>query len=289
MNTVRDLFQSGLYWPGVVVAVVVAVGAGLLSVPVVLRRLAFIGQGVSHAAFGGVGLAAVLGLAAGSAASDAGMLGVVAAFCIASALGISWLSDRSRVQTDTAIGIVLAVSMGVGFLLLRHAAEIAPPGARPPGVESVLFGSLLTVRWIDAILGGAAMAGVVVALWWLRRPMLFWAFDDSASGAFGVRDGVMKTMLLVLLAVTVIVTMKLAGIVLTTALLVLPGAIALRVSDRLGPVLWASVGAALLGVLGGIVVSLELDWQTGPAIVLVLAALYGVAWAGGAALRRAGS
>ncbi|MEQ8850445.1 MAG: metal ABC transporter permease [Phycisphaerales bacterium] len=287
MNTFRDLFQSGLYWPGVIVAVVVAVGGALLSVPVVLKRLAFIGQGVSHAAFGGVGLAAVLGLTAGSAASDAGVFGVVAAFCVAAALGIAWLSERSRVQTDTAIGIVLAVSMGVGFLLLRHASEVAPPGARPPGVESVLFGSLLTVGWVDAIAGGIAMLGVVATLWWVRRPMLFWAFDDSASAAFGVRDGAMKTTLLVLLAITVVVTMKLAGVVLATALLVLPGAIALRLSDRLGVVLIASVASALVGVLGGVVVSLELDWQTGPAIVLVLAGLYGVAWAGGALRRRA--
>lgn len=285
MRTTEYLFVEGVYWPAVVTAVAVAVPAAVLSVVVVLKRLAFIGQGVSHAAFGGVGLAAVLGLAGGSAAGELGMLGVVAAFCVAAALGIAWLSDRRGVQTDTAIGIVLAVAMAAGFLLHRQAGQIAvrAGGPRPPALESVLFGSVLWVGWADAVVAGVVAAVVLGVLWWRRRSLLFWAFDGGASEAFGVRAGAAKRTLLVLLAVTVVLVMKLAGVVLATALLVLPGAIALRLSDRLRAVGVLAIAGALLGVLAGLVLSFELDWPAGPSIVVALAALYGVARAIGRA------
>lgn len=276
MKTYEYLFVEGAYWPAVVTAVAVAIPAAVLSVVVVLKRLAFIGQGISHAAFGGVGIAAVLGLAGASAAGGLGMLGVVAAFCVAAALGIAWLSDRGRVHTDTAIGIVLAVAMAVGFLLHRQAGMMAAEAgrARPPALESVLFGNVITVRWSDAYLAVVVGAVVLATLWWWRRPMLFWAFDESASEAFGVRAGAAKRVLLVVLALTVVLVMKLAGVVLATALLVLPGAIALRMSDRLRTVGVIAVIAGVVGVVGGLVVSFELDWQTGPSIVLALAGLY---------------
>lgn len=285
MRTTEYLFVEGVYWPAVVTAVAVAIPAAVLSVVVVLKRLAFIGQGVSHAAFGGVGLAAVLGLAGGSAAGELGMLGVVAAFCVVAALGIAWLSDRRGVQTDTAIGIVLAVAMAAGFLLHREAGQIAvrAGGPRPPALESVLFGSVLWVGWADAVVAGVVAAVVLGVLWWRRRSLLFWAFDGGTSEAFGVRAGAAKRTLLVLLAVTVVLVMKLAGVVLATALLVLPGAIALRLSDRLRTVGALAIAGALLGVLAGLVLSFELDWPAGPSIVVTLAALYGVSRAIGRA------
>jgi len=130
------------------------------------------------------------------------------------------------------------------------------------------------VGWTDAALALGVGALVLGAAWWWRRAILFWAFDEPASEAFGVRTGVAKRVLLVLLALMVVLVMRLAGVVLATALLVLPGAIALRMSDRLRTVGVIAVIAGVVGVLGGLVLSFELDWQTGPSIVLVLAGVY---------------
>lgn len=292
MRTIQYLFDPGLaptFWPVVVAGLAIALFAGALSVLVVVKRLAFIGQGVSHAAFGGVGLAYLLGIGIGA---DLGarltLLGVVLAFSLAAALGIAWLGERSSARTDTAIGIVLAVSMALGFVLLRQAgARAAATGSpTPPAIEGVLFGSVMTVSWADAWIAVGACVALLAAVFLVRRPLLFWAFDERVCEAFGAPGGRMRVLLLCLLAVAVVVTVKLAGVVLATALFVLPGAIALRLTDRLWVVVGASIASAVLGVLGGLVVSFEWDVQYGPGVVLALAGMYAASMGVGALARR---
>ena len=118
---------------------------------------------------------------------------------------------------------------------------------------------------------------VLFTAWWYRRPMLFWVFDEESSPAFGIRAGAMKTVLMVLLAVAVVVAMKLAGVVLATALLVLPGATALRLSQRFGTVMLISIATGLAGLVSGIMLSMQLDWPPGPCMVLVLTLLFAIA------------
>lgn len=279
MRTIDYLFGSpdlaAIFWPAVVVGLLVSVLCAVLSPLVVLRRMSFIGQGVSHAAFAGVGLAMVLGLGA-EHAGDWGVVVIVALTCVAAAIGIAALSDRKGLNADTAIGIVLVSAMALGFVMIQHASEAMQTRGQTPGfgIESVLFGSVLGVRWGDAIAAEVVVAAEFVVLWWWRRPLLFWAFDSVGAAASGVRVGAMRTLLLVLLAMAIVVTMRLAGVVLATALLVLPGATALRCSSRLWPVFAISAAAGLAGVGFGLVASFELDWQPGPAIVLTQVVLY---------------
>ncbi len=276
-----DPVLRGFYWPGVGVGLAIAVMAAPLSVLVVLRRLAFIGQGVSHAAFGGVGLAlflATLGL--GAIAGEPGRTLVVVAFCIGAALLISWLGERGRAaRPDTAIGIVLVGAMAIGFILHRAAVERTQAQGlpQPPGLEDVLFGAVLGVGPADAALAWLATLGVLATLVLMRRPLIFWAFEPAAAEAFGVRVPAIRNSVMVLLSITIVIGMQLAGVVLATALLVLPGAIALRLSARLWPVLAWAFASGLVGVAGGLVLSFELDQQPGPMIVLTLAAMFALA------------
>lgn len=281
MRTIDYLFDPiyrELYLPGVMAALLIAVLAAPLSVLVVLKRLSFMGQGVSHAAFGGVGLALLLGF--GATISDVGgslaMDGVVLVFALAAAGVMAWMTERGRAQADTAIGIVLAVCMAAGFVMHGLAGEVAATAGQPapPSLEAVLFGAVLRVGPVDVVAAAVATGLVVATLAVLRRPLLFWAFDEVVCVAHGVRAGLMRGVLLVLLSVAVVVTMKLAGIVLATAMLVLPGAAALRLSDRMVPVLLWSLGLSLGGVAAGLVMAFELDWPTGPSIVGVLTAAY---------------
>lgn len=279
VRTVDYLFGSpetaALFWPAVGVGVLVALLCAVLSPVVVLRRMSFIGQGVSHAAFAGVGLAMALGLGAGQA-GDWRVLAVVAVACVGAALGIASLSDRKGVNADTAIGIVLVTAMALGFVLIQHAAGAMRARGQTPGfgVESVLFGSVLAVRWSDVAIAGVVVAGELAVLWWCRRGLLFWAFDEVGAASCGVRVGGARTLLLVLLALAIVVTTRLAGVVLATALLVLPGATALRCSARWWPVVGLSAAVGVLGLVVGLVVSFELDWPPGPAIVLVQVGAY---------------
>lgn len=290
MRTLEYLFgtpeTAALFWPAVVVGLLVALLCAVLSPVVVIKRMSFIGQGVSHAAFAGVGLAMALGLGAGRA-GDWQVIGVVALACIAAALGIASLSDRKGVNADTAIGIVLVTAMALGFILIQDAAAAMRARGQTPGfgVESVLFGSVLAVRWGDVAIAGVVVVGELAVLWATRRRMLFWAFDEVGAASCGVRVGVARTALLVMLALAIVVTMRLAGVVLATALLVLPGATALRCCTRWWPVVVVSALVGVAGVALGLVVSFELDWPPGPAIVVVQVAGYTLVRALGGVLR----
>lgn len=261
---------AALYWPSFATGLAIALMGAVLSVFVVLKRLSFIGQGISHAAFGGIGIAAVLGLAGW------GQLGVVTAFCLLCGWWIARLSDRRILSADTAIGIVLVGAMTLGAVLL-HIASRGQTRAAAPAWESVLFGSVLAVGPSEAVFAWLVAAGVLGTLAWFRRPLLFWAFDESAAAAFGVPTGRMRILLMVLLTVAIVASMKLAGVILATALLVLPGAAALQLSERLRTVFALALGAAVIGLLGGLVLSFEMDWPPGPSIVAVLVVVFAAA------------
>lgn len=283
MNTIDYLFGSGATMrPAALAAVAVALLCGLLSPLVVLKRMAFIGQGVSHAAFGGIGVAAVLGLfSAGAMGSGTplGAMAVVSAFCVASALLIGSLSKRSGVSEDTAIGVLLVASMALGFLLLQ--VYRSRPGAEAISVENVLFGDVATTGPTQAWLAWIVLGVGVVAVLVMRRSLLFWAFDEPMAETLGVRVPLVRSVLMVLLAIAIVVTMQLAGVILATAMLVLPGAAALQISRRLWTVLVLSLVLSLLGVIAGLVISFETDWQPGPNIALVYVGVFGLArgWA----------
>ena len=285
MNTLRylnDPLMAGMVWPVVVTGLAVATLCALLSVLVVLKRLAFIGQGISHAGFGGMGMAAVLGLVGAGATQTAGtamaQFLVVLTVCLLSALLIGFMSERTGAEADTAIGIVLVGTMAAGVVLVRQAKTAV-------SVESFLFGDILAVSWADAAIGWGVALGVLLTLWGVRRPLLFWSFDPVGARAVGVNERRMNLLLMVLLGLATVTAMKLAGVVLATAMLVLPGSIALRLSRRWSPVLALAALAAAIGGAGGLVVSFELDWPPGAAVVSVLCGLFALAWLAGSARR----
>lgn len=107
--------------------------------------------------------------------------------------------------------------------------------------------------------------------------MLFWVFDEDSAPAFGVPVRAMRTLTMILLAAAIVIAMRLAGVVLATALLVLPGATALKLSRRLTSTIAISIACGLIGLILGLAVSFKLDWQPGPCIVLVLTALFALA------------
>lgn len=281
-----EVFQHAL-----VTGVVIALVCSLLSVFVVLKRMAFLGQGISHAGFGGVGTAIFFGLVAGWKQDL-----MVLAFCLGTGVLIGVLSRRRRLEADSAIGILLAATMAWGVIMTDLAsalreqawyARLFATDVAMPGFEQLLFGALLNVSAIDmwtAIVLGAAVVLVLAALF---KEMLFFAFDETSAHVFGVRTGAIYYLLLVLLSVTIVVSIRLVGFVLVSALLVVPGATAVLLTQRLGRVLVASVAVGLTGVVGGLWLSLEVgQLSSGPCIVAVLGLIFAVVFGLRAALNR---
>lgn len=272
--------------PGLIGAAL-CVMCGVLSVPVVLKRLSFAGQGISHSAFGGIGVAALVGVLLSSSGESVGVgqgglleFGIVLLFCIGAALLMAVVGDRKATHEDTGIGMLLVAAMALGGLLVELARQAAISRGMAPSArtwESVLFGSVMVSGDSDIVLAWVVAALVVGAAWWWRRPLLFWTLDEQSAPVFGVSASGMRTLLMVLLAIAVVTSMKLAGVVPATALLVLPGAIALRLSASLGKVVLLALGCAVGGLVIALALAVMLNVQPGPTLVLVMTAMYGCA------------
>jgi ABC-type Mn2+/Zn2+ transport system permease subunit len=274
----------GFLLPALAAGVPVVLMCSVLSVLVVIKRLAFVGQGVAHSAFGGVGVAALLAAVSGApwaAQGSAFELGVIVVFCIVAALGMASVGDRHAVRVDTGIGVFLVASMALGALLIEAARALAITWGHRVGTrswESVLFGSILTASWGDAAIAGVVSASVVLVLVLARRPLLFYISDETSAEAFGVPTRLVRAMLMILLALATVVAMRLTGVVLSSAMLILPGAAALKLSTRLVPVMVIAMVLGLAGLLMGLALALQLNVQAGPCVVLVLTLLFGASW-----------
>ncbi|HZL37309.1 MAG TPA: metal ABC transporter permease [Tepidisphaeraceae bacterium] len=261
---------SGLL-PALVTAASMALACAVLSVFVVSRRWAFIGEGIAHSGFGGAGTVWLLSLAFPALAEHgewAPYAGVVV-FCVLTALGIGFFTRSGQVNSDAVIGIFLVASLAWG-ILAQSIFRYVRLGQEPPGWDTFLFGRM-DVSASFAI--GAAMlcAAVVAVVVLLGKEILSYCLDPTTAQASGVPVGFIHYLLMVLVALTIVIGVRLAGNVLVTALLVLPGATALILCKSLVPAILASLVIALAGTLGGI--AIHFHWMflpTGPAIVLLL-------------------
>ncbi len=282
LERLLDLWRIHLFRDALIAGLALGTVCSLLSVIVVVKRMAFIGEGIAHAGFGGLGTALFLGLAGGGAAHGGGWQAdlVVFAFCLATGLAIGMLSRRRHVEADSAIGILLVAAMAWGVLVidLRRNLQneewylrLFGPARQAVNLESLLFGSLTNVGPGDVWLSIGVAAGVILLLAAFFKEIVFYAFEETVSQVFGVPARMIHYLVLALLSVTIVLTVRLAGIVLVSALLVIPGATAMLLSRRLGRVLLLSWLVSMIGVLGGLAASVEIgNLSTGPCIVAVL-------------------
>lgn len=270
--------------PIILSAMVISFMGGALSIFVVLKRLAFIGQGISHAAFGGVGIAILLGVHGATTAGVIGQLLIVVAFSILAALWIAALSRSHKGRTDTAIGVVLSASMALGFVLFTlaesgHAHDEAGDAAKGHEhehhvIEEILFGNIMDTGWSKATIAIVVSALIVSWVWCIRRKLIFWAFDEPVADAYGLHSKQITNLFLSILAIAVVMSMQIAGVVLASAMLVLPGAAALNLTARLRPAFIYSIAIALGGSWIGMFIALRYDYPIGPTIVLTQSIMY---------------
>jgi ABC-type Mn2+/Zn2+ transport system permease subunit len=256
--------------PSILVAGAMAAACAVLSVFVVARRWAFIGEGISHSGFGGAGTAWLLALMFPSIFERGWVpyAGVVV-FSLATALAIGYLTRRQRVDSDTAIGIFLVASLAWGFLA-QHVYTIRTHRV-PAGFQTFLFGQMDDVTWAFSLGAAVLCAAVIATVALLGKEIVAYCFDPNLAEASGVPARLVHCLLMLLVAATIVVGARVAGSVLVAALLVLPGATALQLSDRLRNVIAVSVIVGLCGAFAGL--AIRAKWSavpTGPAIVLVL-------------------
>jgi len=252
----------------------------LLSVFVVCRRWAFIGEGISHAGLGGAGLTWLLMLVfPGLDLPWVPYLGVVV-FCIGTAVGIGWLSRHGKVEADTAIGVFLVASLAFGILAQQIYLHVSLKS--PPAWDTLFFGQLKQLSGEYAMAAICVSAAVVVVIGALFKELLAYSFDPMLAEVSGVRAGAMHYLLMILLAITIVLGVRVAGSVLVTAMLVLPGATAMLLSRDLRTVFTLAVVFGVLGAVAGILLNTQYSFlPAGPGIVLTLFVLFLGAYAVG--------
>jgi len=256
MIVVVDLlepFSYEFFRNGLIIATLAGALCGLIGVFVVLRGMSYIGHGLSHAVFGGAALAAVLNL---NYFIGAGFWG------LASGLMIGRVSRKRIIGADAAIGVITTASFAMGLALQARF------GQAKRSIDAVLFGNVLGVFTSDIL----AVAGVgilsVVVIVGLYRKLLFATFDPEVAGVSGVSVPAMEAVLMVLLSATILVTVRVIGVLLISALLVLPAVTARLMTNSFGRMLWLSpvLGAVFGGV--GMYISWYADIPSGAVIIL---------------------
>jgi manganese/iron transport system permease protein/iron/zinc/copper transport system permease protein len=257
-------FRFEFFRNGLLVATVAGALCGLVGTFVVLRRMSYIGHGLSHAVFGGAAVAAVVGV---NFFLGAGLWGV------ASALVIGRVARRRIVGSDAAIGVVTTASFALGLALFGLY------GQARQSTEALLFGSVLGVDETDiaVVIGVALAAAVAVTLGY--RVLLFSTFDPEVAEVSGLRVDRIDALLMVLLAVVILATTQVLGAVLVAATLVIPATVARMLTDRFARMLWLSTAIGAACGFVGMVASYHLDIASGAAVVLVGAALFAVVFA----------
>ena len=259
-----EYLQYGFIQRALLCGSFIALLCSTLGVLLVLRRFSLIGDGLAHVTFGSVALGLFLRVYP---------LYVSLPVVMLSSLGILKLTQRARLYGDAAIGIVSSVGIAGGVLL----ASVA--GGFNVDLFSYLFGNILAIGKEEMYLSIALSIAVLAVIFLYFQEIFSMTFDEEFARVSGIATERLNTLLVLLTAITVVLSMNVVGIMLISALLILPAVTALQLARGFRTAMLISASAALASVVGGIFISLALNLPTGATIVLTNFVLFLFAFA----------
>ncbi len=273
--TIFEALTLPFFQRAVIAGLAIAVMAGVLGVFVVQRRLSFLGDGLAHAAFGGMGIGAYVIVTSGLLGSGVALLQhplwIALPFSLLAALVIAALRKRTRLSSDTAIGVSFAVSVALGVMFF----SLIPPDVNlGVSVMDLLFGSILGVRLGDLIVIVVVAVLAVGALMFSWGRLGYATFDEELARSDGVHTDRLELGLFLLAALVIAVSASVVGIVLMAAYLVIPAAAARLIARTLAQMTLISVLLGVISTVVGLGLSFYLDVPSGATIVLTQAALF---------------
>ncbi len=267
-----EIMAYGFMQRALLAALLVGVLCSTVSFFVVLKRLSFLGAGISHTALGGIALGLVSG-------TDPVLTGSI--FAVGTAMSTGHISRVGKISEDTVIGIFYASGMALGIALISSFKGYYPE------LFALLFGNILSVSGHDLIYMGVALAVILTFVVLFFKELLVICFDEEMAEASGLPVGPLYMGLLAAMGMTVMVSIQLVGVVLVAALIVIPGAAAYRLSRNYRGMLALSLLFGLSGSFGGLFISYYYPVPPGAAIVLILALIFAIAMAVKPRLERA--
>ena len=256
MEFFYDIFEYQYLANALLAAIFAGITCGIVGTYVVARRMVFLCGGITHASFGGLGIALYAGV---------NPIGGALIFATLSAMGIEWASDKGKIREDSAIGIIWSIGMAIGALFMS-----LTPGYTSGDLAGYMFGSIVTVTSQDIIaLGIFTLLCVIGAiLWW--RPIMYLAFDRDFTTSQGIASRAASYILTVVVAITIVLAIRIMGIVLLLSLFTIPAVTANILSKSYAKITLLAAIIAVCGAVGGLVASYNWEIPPGTCIIFIL-------------------
>lgn len=252
-----DFFRYAL-----LAAIFTSISCGIIGTYIVSRRIVFISGGITHTSFGGIGIGYFLGL---------NPLVGAAVFSILSALGIEYLAKKTEIREDSAIAIMWSFGMAVGIIFIYLTPGYAP------NLMSYLFGSILTVSTVELALT-ITLSLIIMGFFALFfKPILYISFDSDFIQTRNLPVAAINGVIMVLIALTIVLSIKVAGIILIMSLLTIPQATANIFFKDFKAIIFFSILTGFTGSIAGLLLAYYLDIPSGAAIIFILVALFALA------------
>ena len=239
--------------------ILVSLACAVIGTYVVLRGMAFIGDALAHGVLPGVAMALLIGLPSllGAAVGAGVMIG-----------GVGFVTKKSRLSSDSAIGLLFIGLLALGVVLVSSSDSLGT------SLEAILFGEFLGVNTMDLWIQAAALAVVGIIATWASRPFLLLCFDRDQAQVMGYRADAYHRLMLVLVAGTIVVSFQTVGSLLVFGMLLAPAGIGALLARRVGVMMvWAAISGSVSTYVG-LLLSYHFEWAAGASVVLVAVALF---------------
>jgi len=262
MDWITEPFEHAFMRQSLLAVTLVGINCAIIGVYVVLRRIAFMGDAIAHTILPGIVFAYLKGFSM--------ILGALAA-SVLTALCIGSLSQKKQIREDTAIGVVFTAMFALGVLMMSHARSFRD-------FHSILFGHVIGVSLLELTVIAIGSLVVYATLLIVHKELELSSVDPSYSRLIGAQPDRLRTVLLVLIAITVVAAIQAVGVLLTSALLITPAAAATLLSNRLPHIMAIASVIAVISGIAGLYISYYFAVSTGASIVLCCTAFFLLAW-----------
>ena len=262
MENLLSLLSMSFFRNALLASLLASITCGIIGTYIVSRRIVFISGGITHASFGGIGMGYYFGFDP--------ILGAVL-FGIFSALGIEFFTRKADLREDSAIAMLWALGMALGIIFI-----FLTPGYAP-NLMSYLFGNILTVSLTDLIFLILLTVGIVAFFIIFYRMILFISFDEEYALTNNTPVRLFNMILICLVALTIVLNIRVVGIILVMSLLTIPQAISNLFTRYFHKMIFLSIFFGFVGSLSGLIFSYIYDIPSGAAIIFALVLMYGVA------------
>lgn len=256
-----ELLQYTFFQNALLGSLFASIACGIIGTYIVTRRLVFISGGITHASFGGIGLGLYAGISPILSA---------AVFSILSAFGVEWLSKRQDMREDSAIAVLWTLGMALGVMF-----SFMSPGFAPD-LSAYLFGNILTITHTDILLLIILCALLIVFFTLFINPIISIAFDREFARSQGLPVILFEYLLMMFIALTIVLSLRMVGIVLAISLLTIPQMTANLFTFKFKRIIWLSILIGYIGCLGGLLISYRLNVPSGASIIFFSIIIYAI-------------